>query len=421
MAATLTPSQIAIVKSTAPVLKVHGEAITTLFYNNLLASTPSLKNIFSITSQTTGRQPRALAGAVLAYATYIDDLPKLQAAVELIAHKHASLQVSAPQYDLVGKYLIEAIGAVLGDAATPEIVDAWTAAYGVLAGVFIKREGEMYEVQRRNGWVGWRKFRVVQKVAETEHIASFYLEPVDGGLLPAYLPGQYVSLQVFVPELGFLQSRQYSLSQAPDPKGMRGYRVSVKKEPGEVLDHPGMVSNLLHAKYAVGDEVELSHPQGEFFVDPEEKGKEGVPAVLISAGVGATPMMAILQSLTKEDAKAKRPVSWIQGARNSRSLPFADAVKEIARRRENVSANVFLTSVNDEDKAGVDYHFGQTRIDLDKLDAEGDLFLADNRAEYFICGPQPFMVQMHKALVDRGVAEERIKLEVFETGGIGAA
>ncbi|KAB5585720.1 globin-like protein [Coniochaeta sp. 2T2.1] len=421
MAATVTPSQIAIVKSTAPVLKVHGEAITTLFYNNLLASTPALKNIFSITSQTTGRQPRALAGAVLAYATYIDDLPKLQAAVELIAHKHASLQVSAPQYDLVGKYLIEAIGAVLGDAATPEIVDAWTAAYGVLAGVFIKREGEMYEVQRRHGWVGWRKFRVVQKVAEAEHIASFHLEPVDGGLLPAYLPGQYVSLQVFVPELGFLQSRQYSLSQAPDPKGMRGYRVSVKKEPGEVLDHPGMVSNLLHAKYAVGDEVELSHPQGEFFVDPEEKGKEGVPAVLISAGVGATPMMAILQSLTKEDAKAKRPVSWIQGARNSRSLPFSDAVKEIARRRENVSANVFLTSVNDEDKAGVDYHFGQTRIDFHKLDAEGDLFLADKRAEYFICGPQPFMVQMHKALVDRGVAEERIRLEVFETGGIGAA
>lgn len=421
--ATLTPSQIAIVKSTAPVLKVHGAAITTLFYNNMLAANPSLKNVFNLTSQTTGRQPRALAGAVLAYATYIDDLPKLHAAVEVIAHKHASLQVTADQYAIVGKYLLEAIGQVLGEGATAEIVDAWTAAYGLLARVFINREAEMYEVQRSHGWRGWRRFRIVRKIAETpdeHHITSFYLEPVDGGKLPAYLPGQYVSLQVMVPELGHLQSRQYSLSDAPQADGGAHYRVSVKKEPGEVVDHPGLISNILHDRYGVGDEVELSHPQGEFFVDPADKTKEGVPAVLVSAGVGATPMMAILKALTAESA-VKRPVSWIQGARSSRTLPFANAVRDICRANENVSANVFLTTVDDKDKIGVDYHFGETRIDLEKLHREKDLFLGDQRAEYFICGPELFMIQTRKALMDKGVADERIRLEVFATGGVGAA
>ncbi|KAJ9157031.1 Globin-like protein [Coniochaeta hoffmannii] len=417
--AALTPEQISIVKSTAPVLKVHGPTITTLFYNNLLAANPALKNIFSITSQTTGRQPRALANAVLAYATYVDDLPKLAAAVEVIAHKHASLQVTAEQYAVVGKFLLEAIGQVLGEAATPEIVDAWTAAYNALAEVFINREREMYAVQKQHGWTGWRKFRVARRQAETEHIVSFYLEPADGGQLPAYLPGQYVSLQVFVPELGFLQSRQYSLSDyGTEREGY--YRVSVKREPGEVVDHPGLISNLLHSKYVVGDEVELSHPQGEFFVDPADKTKEGVPAVLISAGVGATPMMAILKALG-EKGSVSRPVSWVQGARSSRMLPFADAVKDIVRGREDVVANVFLTTVNDQDKAGVDYHFGQTRVDLEKLDQDKELFLGDQRAEYFICGPELFMLQTKKALESKGVPEERIKLEVFATGGVGAA
>jgi len=424
MAASLTPEQIAIVKATAPVLKEHGTTITTVFYNNLLDANPELKNIFSITSQTTGRQPRALAGAVLAYATYIDDLPKLRSAVELIAHKHASLQVSAPQYAVVGHFLIQAIGQVLGDAATPEIVDAWTNAYGVLADVFINREAQLYEVQKAHRWPGWRKFRVARKVAETEHITSFYLEPSDGVTpLPAYLPGQYVSLQVFVPELGLLQSRQYSLSDAPTKKGLF-YRVSVKKEPGEVVNHPGLVSNLLHGRYDIGDEVELSHPQGEFYVDPSDKTKEGVPAVIISAGVGATPMMAILRSLAPEapgTPAVKRPVSWIQGARSSRTHPFANAVRDICRDNEHVSANVFLTSVGDEDKVGVDYHFGQTRIDLEKLDAEKDLHLSDKRTEYFICGPELFMIQVRRALLLKGVVEEKIRLEVFSTGGVGAA
>jgi nitric oxide dioxygenase len=422
--AAVTESQIAIVKATAPVLQEHGVAITTVFYDNLLRENPDLHNVFSNSSQATGRQQRALAGAVLGYATYIDDLPKLAHAVERIAHKHVSLQVTPAQYDVVGKYLIQAIGQVLGAAATPEIVDAWVAAYGALAAVFINREGEMYKANAADHWTGWRKFRIVRKQPESSVITSFYLAPVDGTPLPKFYPGQYVSLQVHVPELGYLQSRQYSLSEGPTPAG-EYYRISVKKEEADAtagVSVPGLISNLLHARYAVGDEVELSHPQGEFYVDPADVSKEGVPAVLISAGVGATPLKAILDSLTTttrgQAPAVKRPVSWIHSARSSAMQPFGDAVRQICRENENVTANVFLRNLGPDDKAGVHYEFGDMRLDLAKLDAQRDLFVGDARAEYFVCGPEPFMVDVRAALEAMGVERSRVFLELFATGDV---
>ncbi|KAH8890323.1 globin-like protein [Thozetella sp. PMI_491] len=421
MAAQLTPEQIAIVKATAPVLKEHGTTITQIFYDNMIGENPELRDIFNRTSHVTGRQPRALAGAVLAYATYIDDLPKLAAAVDRIAHKHVSLGITPAQYDIVGRYLMAAIGQVLGDAATPAIVDAWTTAYAVLAGVFIGLEATMYKANAAENWVGWRKFRILRKVAESDSITSFYLAPSDAAKLPGFLPGQYISLQVFVPGYGHLQSRQYSLSQAPRAEGDY-YRISVKKEPAADADNlPGVISNMLHDQYKEGDEVEISHPQGEFFVDPKDVSKEGVPAVLISAGVGATPLMSILGSLAPEDktAPVRRPVTWIHASHSSTSQPFGDEVRRITTANDHVSAHVFLKTLSPQDKAGVDYEHGETRMDFEKLDGEKDLSLDVKAAEYFVCGPESFMIDVRKALTARGVDEERIHMELFATGNLG--
>ncbi|KAK3313219.1 globin-like protein [Apodospora peruviana] len=425
MAPSLTNEQIAVVKSTAPVLKEHGNTITTVFYDNLINENPALNNMFSTTSKTTGRQPRALANAVLAYATYIDDLPKLAHAVQRIAHKHVSLQVTPEQYDIVGKYLIQAIGQVLGDAATPEIVDAWTAAYGVLANVFISTEGQMYKDNAAENWIGWRKFRILRKVAESSSVTSFYLAPSDGVTpLPKFMPGQYVSVQVSVPQLGYLQSRQYSLSEAPQEKG-EYYRISVKQELGEAVGMPGIISNMLHDDFKVGDEVEVSHPQGEFFVNPEDPSTEGVPAVLISVGVGATPLMSMLESLTvseeegtKKAPVSRRPVSWIHASRSSKSKPFGDAVRRLCRENKNVTAHVFLRAIGPEDRVGEDYDSGDMRLDLGKLDKDRDLHLGDQRSEYYICGPEAFMVEIRRALVALGVDKARIHLELFATGDV---
>lgn len=406
--APITSSQLAIIKATVPVLQAHGETITTVMYKNMIKAHPELKNVFSHTSQITGAQPRALARAVLAYATYIDDLPKLSHAIERIAQKHVSLFIQPDQYDVVATHLIGAIGEVLGDAATPEIVDAWTAAYGVLASVFIGREAELYKADEN--WTGWRKFRIAKKVQEAKDIASFYLEPVDGVVpLPKYLPGQYVSLQVLVPQLGHLQSRQYSLSSW-NVEGGKQYRVSVKKERDDEVNVDGMLSNLLHESYNEGDTVELSHPHGEFFLDPSDVSKVGAPVVLVSAGVGATPLNAMLQALSQPSA-VDRPISWIHTSHSKATQPFADEVVETTEklRGKNVVSHVHLRQGLDEEKP---------RLDISTLDKDKELFVHDCKAEYFICGPEKFMLDIRDKLNELGVEKTRVFMELFATGDV---
>ncbi|KAI0112297.1 putative flavohemoglobin [Hypoxylon sp. NC0597] len=408
VAAPISPEHIAIVKATAPVLKEHGVEITTLFYKNMISAHPELKNIFSMSNQASGAQPRALAAAVFAYATYIDDLGQLKAVVERIAHKHESLKVQPDQYPIVGKHLLEAVATVLGDACTPEIGEAWTAAYAALADIFINREQQLYAAHK--DWPGWRRFKIQRKVPETSEITSFYLAPEDGKPLPSFLPGQYISLHVFVPEMGHMQPRQYSLSEAPRSDY---YRISVKKEKDKQMGVPGLISNILHEKYKEGDVIELTAPAGEFFVNPKDD--EDKPIALISAGIGLTPMVSILNSTV--NAGSRRRISWIHGAHSSEVRAFSGHIRDICAKdvNNNISATFFLTSPQERDVQGVDYHFAG-RMDLSKVDQKSGLFIDNSRAEYFICGPYAFMKDMEKYLINAGVDAERIHLEVFGTG-----
>lgn len=335
-------------------------------------------------------------------------MPKLEHAVERIAQKHVSLFIQPEQYDIVGTHLIGAIGQVLGDAATPDIVDAWTAAYGILASVFIGREKALYKADEQ--WTGWRKFRIAEKRPEAEDVVSFYLEPEDGvAPLPKFLPGQYVSLQVYVPQLGHLQSRQYSLSHWPGEDG-RSYRISVKKERGDPLGVDGLVSSLLHSSHREGDTVELSHPHGEFFLDPSDVSKAGAPAVLVSAGVGATPLVSMLHALTQPSA-VDRPVSWVHTSRSRAAQPFADEVASVADGRgSKMVYHVHLRQGADGERS--------PRLDISTLERERQLFVHDRRAEYFICGPEGFMLDAKKKLTDFGVDDTRVHLELFATGDV---
>src|SRR5215510_2184650 len=122
----LTPDQIAIIKATAPVVARHAERITTVFYPLMFERYPQVREVFNQAHQHGGSQPRALANAVVAYASNIDNLGALGVAVERIVQKHVSLNITPPQYQIVGECLLEAIGRVLGDAVTPEIGAAWT-------------------------------------------------------------------------------------------------------------------------------------------------------------------------------------------------------------------------------------------------------------------------------------------------------
>jgi nitric oxide dioxygenase len=146
MTKTLSPAAIATVKATAPVLVQHGVAITTRMYERLFVD-PSIRDMFDQAAQASGEQPKRLAAAIVAFAQNVDNLPALAGAVERMATRHVETKVRPEHYPVVAEALLGAIGDVLGAAATPEVVEAWTAAYGVLADVLIAREAELYAGQ----------------------------------------------------------------------------------------------------------------------------------------------------------------------------------------------------------------------------------------------------------------------------------
>ena len=411
--ATLTPSQVTIIKSTVPVLKERGTAITSHFYRTLLSEKPELNNIFNQANQHNGHQAGALASALYAYAANIDDLGVLSPAVEKICNKHASLYIQPEHYKIIGEYLLRAMGDVLGAALTPEMLEAWGAAYWQLANVLIGKEEELY--QKSDGWRDWRDFRIAEKVPESSEITSFYLEPVDGEPLPQFLPGQYISIMTDVPKLRHLQPRQYSLSDAPDPTY---YRISVKKEAGldpknpDNVAHPGHISNILHDEKGVGEVLQVSHPHGEFSLDPTNVLDK--PVVLLSAGVGVTPMVSITNTLIRQNSK--QPISFVHGSKASATRAFHPHLQDLAARHSNLQYATFVKNINEVRNGGsIDCTF-HGRVNLDKLDRERHLVLNDGSTEYFVCGPQSFMEDVAKGLQDFGVPQGRIHLEVFGTG-----
>ncbi|RMJ28849.1 hypothetical protein PHISP_00300 [Aspergillus sp. HF37] len=412
----LTPDQVQLIKATVPVLQQHGNTITTIFYKNMLTEVPELNNVFNTANQVNGHQARALAGSLFAYASNIDNLGALSPAVELICNKHASLYIQPDDYKTVGKYLLEAMKEVLGDALTPEIHEAWAAAYWQLANLLIGREDSIYK--QSEGWTDWRNFRVARKVRESDEITSFYLKPVDGKPLPKYSPGQYISVRAYVPDLKYPQARQYSLSDMPRTDY---YRISVKREAGlsttqpGAKAHPGYVSNVLHASYNEGDELDVSHPCGDFFLSNADPSH---PIVLISAGVGLTPLTSMLNTLTSQSpVAAERNIHFVHGARTSNVRAFKDHVQSLEQKLPNLRASFFTGHPSPQDKLGVDYHH-VGRIDLKKLDPKDGLFLDNPLTEYYVCGPEAFMTDTTAALTERGVGADRIKMELFGTGGV---
>lgn len=396
----LQPKTIEIIKSTVPVLAEHGVAITSRFYGNLFKKHPELLNIFSHAHQREGRQPAALAGAVYAAAAHIDNLPAILPAVELIAHKHRSLGVKAEHYPVVGENLLVAIKEVLGDAATDEIINAWGEAYGVIADVFISVERKMYEQaeQQPGGWAGFRPFVVARKVPESDLITSFHLKPADGGPLASFEPGQYISFQIAIPGEEYTHMRQYSLSDAP---GQGHYRISVKRE--DSSDKPeGKASTYLHRQVKEGDTLLVSAPAGEFTLDR----KSDRPVVLIGGGVGLTPLISMLNTLARD--QPARPVTFIHAALSGRVQAMAEHVAATARDHAQVKSYVVLEHPTDEDRARKAFH-KEGRIDQAWLQS----VLPTVDADFYFCGPAPFMRVVRDALRGLGAAPERLHFEYF--------
>src|SRR6187402_724999 len=164
----LSEQTIAIVKSTAPILEQHGETLTRHFYQRMFAKNPEVAPFFNPAHQTAGSQQKALAAAICAYAANIDNLEVLGGAVELIAQKHASLQIQPEHYPIVGENLLASIREVLGAGATDEVIHAWGEAYGFLTQILTGREHQIYKEHQTapRSWAGFKRLQVTRKERE---------------------------------------------------------------------------------------------------------------------------------------------------------------------------------------------------------------------------------------------------------------
>ncbi|KAJ6190875.1 Globin [Penicillium mononematosum] len=389
----MTPEQTELITKTVPVVDQYGQEITRVFYKNMLAAHPELYSVFNKTNQDTGHQAKVLAKALYAYAANIRNLEALGPMVELVSHKHVSLEITPNQYNIVGKYLIGAMQEVLGVNFTENIQEAWTAAYGQLAGIMIQKEASLYD--QHDEWKGWKDFRVTDISRESDEISSFYL-----------------SLSMGSPFRRLFLARQYSMSDLPSPTY---YRISVKREHGQQFA-PGLLSNTLHEFETPGKTVQVSHPRGNFLL----KGvHDRSPVVLIAGGVGITPLLCMLKSLTSTAPNMERHVHLVYATRTTSARAFFTEIMEIGRRNPTVKLAFFVECPGESDQAGKDYHH-IGRIDLRRLGMQQDLFIDDFNTRYYICGPSPFLETVKRSLLSQGVTSTRINMEIFGAGGFDA-
>lgn len=388
----LSKETIDTVKATIPFLAENATKLTAHFYQRMFRENPEVKVYFNAAHQISGGQQGALAASVCAFARNIETPENLAAAVSLIANKHASLGVQPEHYPIVGKHLLASIDELL-NPAPPEILQAWGEAYGFLAEVLIQQEKGIYAEQ---SWNGFRKFTLFRKEEESAVVSSFYLKPSDGGTVPAYLPGQYITVRIPTAD-GSTTMRNYSLSCHGCQHGLR---ISVKQEKAAHADQPdGYVSNYLHEQLALGDEVEVAPPCGDFVFDADAAEKSGAPVLLLSGGIGITPLLSMLHA-----SKGKSfPVSFVHGAIDSKHHSFAEEVRKLVQEHENIRVHFRYSAPLDGDSPD-----SQGLFDREFLCQ----YLSPDTEVYF-CGPKPMMAHVLNVLDDADHPADKVHYEFF--------
>lgn len=386
MASTQT---IEIIKATVPVLEEHGTAITKVFYKNMFIEHPELLDIFNETNQKLGRQQNALASTVLAAAKHIEHLAVLLPQVTGISHKHRALQILPEHYPIVGKHLIGAIKQVLGEAANDDIINAWTEAYDEIANVFIQLEKDMYKEEM---WQGFAAFKVIEKVAAATDIAAFTVVPVDSSqnidLSTLNLTaGQYITVKTNPKNSEHLALRHYSLYSARTDNGIQ---FAVRRDNRD--EHRGLVSNYLHDDLQVGDTVSLSAPAGDFALNKALMMQNDIPLVLISAGVGVTPILSMLEAQVATNPQ--RPIIWVYACQNKDHHAFNDKTHELLASAANVEKHIFY------------FEDGQL---LDNA----WLATLPKPADVYVCGSMPFMESIIDGLMTLEHGVDSVHYEPF--------
>jgi nitric oxide dioxygenase len=385
-----------LIEQTLPVVGEHIKEIAEHFYRHLFTVHPELLDgTFNRGNQAQGTQQQALAGSVAAFASALvntpDHLPETLLA--RVAHKHASLGIQPDQYQVVHDSLIPAITDRLGEQKTSDIAAAWTEVYWLMADALIHIERGLYSGRAAKPQTVWRQWEVEQKIRETDEAATFVVRRIDDRLVKPSLPGQYITVQMSLPD-GTHQPRQYSLSRADNGQ----YRqFTVKRVRGDGTP-AGQVSTLLHDTVGVGDVLTLSVPSGAVALDDYA----GRPIVFMSAGIGITPMAGMLSHLAR--AGSRLPVMLLHADLCEDRFALRRQVLGDTGALPGASAYVWYEQGAHSQLPVAGVFPGEMNI--------SQVSLPDN-ASYYLCGPIPFMHEIHSALTGGGVSAEDIQYEVF--------
>ncbi|MBW9117194.1 NO-inducible flavohemoprotein [Rhizobium cauense] len=391
----LTPRTIELVKQSVPALAANGPDITRRMYS-ILFQDDHIRELFNHANQGEGgSQVKALAAAILAYAQNVENLSVLLPVVERIAHKHIGYHILPEHYPYVANALLAAIKDVLGDAATTELLEAWGEAYWFLADILKEREADIrsqLEAQD-GGWTGWREFRIEERARESSVVTSFVVRPVDGGPVVRHKPGQYLTVRLTLPD-GRTIKRNYSISTAPNDQA---YRISVKRE----ANGQG-ASRYLHDAAEVGTVLEVTPPAGDFYLPDEPQ----APVVLLSGGVGLTPMISILETIATEYPEVE--THFVHGALNGKTHAMDRHVRTLASKHGRSTVKTFYSEPSSEDAAGYSHdHDGFITVPwLERNTPFGS-------ADFYLCGPRPFLAALVGGLTKAGVPSSRIHYEFF--------
>ncbi|WP_030234766.1 globin domain-containing protein [Streptomyces sp. NRRL S-350] len=384
----LSAKSAEVIEATLPAVGAAIGDITPLFYDRLFAAHPELlRDLFNRGNQANGTQREALAGSIAHFATALIAHPdqRPDAMLARIAHKHVSVGIDNAQYKIVHEHLFAAIVDVLGEAVTPEVAAAWDEVYWLMANGLIAVEDRLRAEVAAGGDPAdlWRPYTVVTRYQETETVTSYLVRPADGRPVPASRPGQYVSVRTELPD-GARQIRQYSLSGGADG----ALRFTVKREAG------GEVSGHLHDHLRTGDTVELSPPLGDLVLADGDG-----PLLLASAGIGNTPMTAMLDHLAATGS-TRRIVS-VHGDRDQLGHAFRADLEQLTAKLPNATAHVFYEQPLGEwpaERTGL--------VDLATVDVPAG-------TTAYLCGPLPFLRAVRGQLLAAGVPAADIHYEVF--------
>jgi len=264
------------------------------------------------------------------------------------------------------------------------------------------RRRKLAETPPDLGWKGWREFQVIRKHPESQEITSFVLAPTDGEALPAFSPGQFLTLELPIPGHAKPVVRTYSLSDFPKAgQPIRHYRLSIKREPSPQGQNvpPGLASNFLHDHISEGSSLRVRPPAGSFVLNTSSS----KPIVLISNGVGITPMVAMAKAAIAQPSQ--RQIWLAHGCRNTQFHAFREEMEALAASHPNLNLHIAYSRPREGDGG---HYQSKGYVDGALLRS-----LVDQDADYFLCGSPPFMQDLIGELKQAGISEAAIHFEMF--------